>query len=332
MISERMLSLIDAPSGAALVWYAAAALAPGYFAHWYRERRKTRRADDVFAAQNGCQRVQATIPYKWPFALDLLKVQYDALQGGHLLEFQTQFINTAPTTRINIMGEGYIINDPANIEAILTTHFDDSGLGPRRIGLLPLLGEGIFSQDDIAWRHSRELLRRQFARVREAGLAAFEFHVHELLAAITQDGQTSADGIVDMQPHFFEYTLGTTTDLLFGEPHSSLPEADRDALRDNFEYASLVSAIRLRLAYCAWLYTPPKFRDACKGVRVWASFFANKALDYLEQHGEEEAMKKYAFITDLWLEMRDRDLVRDQLFHVLLAGRDTTACLLSWTM
>ena len=25
-------------------------------------------------------------------------------------------------------------------------------------------------------------------------------------------------------------------------------------------------------------------------------------------------------------------LVRDQLVHVLLAGRDTTACLLSWTL
>ncbi len=40
----------------------------------------------------------------------------------------------------------------------------------------------------------------------------------------------------------------------------------------------------------------------------------------------------YAFIRDLYDELRDQVLVRDQLVNVLLAGRDTTACLLSWTL
>lgn len=138
--------------------------------------------------------------------------------------------------------------------------------------------------------------------------------------------------MVDLQPHFFEYTLGTATDLLFGEPHSSLPLADRDALRDNFDYASMISAIRLRLADLAWVYTPRRFRDACKGVREWASFFADKAIDYVQEHGEEAAEEKYPFILDLWRDMRSRDMVRDQLLHVLIAGRDTTACLMSWML
>lgn len=300
-------------------------------AYWYRLQRKRKQEDDAFAAANHCQPVQATLPYQWPFALDLLKKQYDALPQGHLLEFQSKYMDTAPTIRIDILGEGYILTDPANIDTIVNTRFEDYSLGSRRSGLMPLLGEGIFTQDGPAWKHSRELLRRQFARLREGGLAAFSPHVNDLLSAIAYEAKASATGVIDLQPHFFEYTLGTTTDLLFGEPHSSLPKADRDALRDNFEYASLVSAIRLRLADLAWVYSPRKFRDACKGVREWAKFFADKALDHMEEHGEEVASEKYAFIVDLWKGMQNREMVRDQLLHVLIAGRDTTACLLSWT-
>ncbi|KAJ9143080.1 cytochrome P450 [Pleurostoma richardsiae] len=302
-----------------------------YWAYWYWDRRAARQADDTFAAKHGCKPVEATLPYKWPFALDLLLRQYRALPSGRLLEFQTPFLATAPTIRIDILGEGYIVTDPANVEAILSTRFDDFGMGCRRPGLYPLLGEGIFTQDGPPWRHSRELLRRQFARLREAGLSVLRPHADQLLAAIEREASAAPDGVVDLQPHFFEYTLGTTTALLFGEPHSSMPKAEREALRDNFDYASLISAIRLRLADLAWAYKPAKFRRACQEVRNWAMFFANKALDYMDEFGEEAAREKYPFIIDLWLEMKDRALVRDQLLHVLIAGRDTTACLLTWT-
>lgn len=286
----------------------------------------------MLAAKHDCKPVQATLPYKWPFALDLLIKQYNALPSGRLLEFQTPFLATAPTIRISILGDGYILTDPVNINAVLNTHFDDYILGSRSDGLRALLGEGIFTQDGPAWKHSRELLRRQFARLRDAGLEPLNPHIHELLANVEAARKSSPDGSVDLQPLFFEYTLGTTTDLLFGEPHNSLPKVDRDTLRDNFDSASLVSAIRLRLADLFWIYTPASFRRSCKSVQDWGSFFANKAIDYLQEHGEQEASEKYPFIVDLWRDMQDRDLVRDQLLHVLIAGRDTTACLLSWTL
>ncbi|CAN8103489.1 unnamed protein product [Discula destructiva] len=298
---------------------------------WYRQDKAGKQAAHDLAVRHGCQRVHATLPYKYPFALDLLLKQYKALPSGRLLEFQGPYLATAPTIRISILGDGYILTDPANINAVLNTHFEDYVLGARSTGLRALLGEGIFTQDGPAWKHSRELLRRQFARLRDAGLAPLEPHVHELLANIDQTRKASPDGIVDLQPLFFEYTLGTTTDLLFGEPHSSLPEADRDALRDNFDSASLVSAKRLRLADLYWVYTPASFRRSCRTVQEWGSFFASKAIDYLLEHGEKAASERYPFIVDLWRDMQDRDLVRDQLLHVLIAGRDTTACLLSWT-
>lgn len=215
---------------------------------------------------------------------------------------------------------------------VVVVEFDDYVLGSRSDGLRALLGEGIFTQDGPAWKHSRELLRRQVARLRDAGLVPLIPHVNELIDNIVKLETTSTDGVVDLQPLFFDYTLGTTTDLLFGESHSSLPKADRDALRDNFDSASLESAVRLRLADLYWVYNPASFRRSCRIVQDWGSFFANKAIDFIQEKGEDTASEKYPFILDLWRDMQDRDLVRDQLLHVLIAGRDTTACLLSWTL
>lgn len=55
-------------------------------------------------------------------------------------------------------------------------------------------------------------------------------------------------------------------------------------------------------------------------------------MKYKDEVGEDAAAEKYAFIIDLWREMRDFELVCDQLLHILVAGRDSTASLLSWTL
>ena len=242
----------------------------------------------------------------------------------------TEFFDIAGTVRIDLFGAtGYFTTDPANVETILSARFEDYSLGSRCQATLPLLGVGIFGQDGAAWKHSRELIRRQFARVQKQNLQVYVHHVEELVETLQE--AAAAQEIVNMKPFFFEYTLSTTTQLLFGEPHNSLPENERDAVRDNFDYAALGIGIRVRLADLAWLYNPPKFRRACKGVRDWATFFAGKAMAYKDDVGEEKAFERYPFIIDLWKEIKDETLVRDQLLHILVAGRDSTASLLSWT-
>ncbi|KAJ8122697.1 hypothetical protein ONZ43_g1169 [Nemania bipapillata] len=285
----------------------------------------------ALAQQYNCDRVIPKVPYRWPFALDLLKVQFEAFYSGHTLEALTDYITIAKTVRLELWGvTGYITTDPENIEAILSTRFEDFGLGNRKVASNPLLGEGIFSQDGPAWKHSRDLIRRQFSRVQKQTLRAFEPHVNELVASLK--GAGGQGEVVDLKPFFFEFTLNTTTELLFGEPHNSLCKATQDALRDSLDYGATGVAVRVRLADLAPLYNPKKFRSACKVVREWADFFANKALNYKDEVGEEKAAEKYAFIIDLWKEMQDESLVRDQLLHILIAGRDSTAALLSWTL
>ncbi|KAI1393503.1 cytochrome P450 [Hypoxylon trugodes] len=284
----------------------------------------------VLTKQYNCEPVLPRVPYKWPLALDLLKVQFDALFSGHTLEALTDYITIADTIRLELWGvTGYITTDPENIETILSTRFEDYGLGNRRVATLPFLGEGIFSQDGGPWKRSRDPIRRQFARVQKQTLQVFTPYIEGLTSKLN-DAAGQAE-VIDLQPFFLEFTLDTTTELLFGEPHSSLPKESRDALRDNFDYATLGVGIRVRLADFAPLYNPTRFKKAYRVVRKWATFFADRALKYKDEVGEEKAFEKYSFIIDLWREMGDEKLVRDQLLHILMAGRDSMAALLSWT-
>lgn len=78
--------------------------------------------------------------------------------------------------RLGLFGqEVYMTTDLENVEATFSTRFEgtmevivsldlscidlpsDWGLESRRLGLYPLLGERIFTQDGKLWRHSREI-------------------------------------------------------------------------------------------------------------------------------------------------------------------------------
>lgn len=70
--------------------------------------------------------METALPYRWPFALDVLKKQYDALPSQRLLTFQSQYFDEiGPNMRLGLFGQdGYMTIDPKNIETILSTHFE----------------------------------------------------------------------------------------------------------------------------------------------------------------------------------------------------------------
>jgi cytochrome P450 len=304
-------------------------LAISLLTYLYIRRRLQFQADQAFGVKHGCMPMEVVLPYKWPFALDILKRQYDALPSQRLLAFQSQFFDKyGANIRLNLFGgEGYMTTDPKNIEAMLSTHFEDWCLGVRTAGLYPLLGNGIFTQDGRPWKHSRELLRRQFVRIQYQNLKVFDEHINDLISGLS----SAADGVVNMQPFFFRFTLSTTTDLIFGEPVGALGEEIQQKFSENFDYASFISAIKLRLADFHWLYNPKKFQEACRIVKMYADQFVSQALECSKQQGETAATERYPFILDLYKDLKDPVLVRDQLTNLLMAGRDTTACLMSWT-
>ncbi|KAG0649621.1 Cytochrome P450 [Hyphodiscus hymeniophilus] len=308
-----------------------ATLLLGYWTYLYIQKGRQFEADVMFGERHGCLPIEKKLPYKWPLALDVFKRQYDAAVAGNLMAFQSQYFkdtNVGQTFQVKLLGRiGYFTNDPKNIEAIVSTNFEDWGLRATRDGLYSMIGSGIFTQDGAPWKHSRELLRRQFMRIQYQDVKVFDGPIDDLLATLA-----SSSGVVDLQPEFFKFTLATTTSLIFGEPFAGLDPKDHEAFGENFDYASLVSAMRLRLADWCFLYTPRKYTKTCDQVKKYAMRYVDHALMDMKEHGEEAALEHHPFILDLYKELHDPILVRDQLMNVLIAGRDTTACLMSWSI
>lgn len=138
---------------------------------------------------------------------------------------------------------------------------------------------------------------------------------------------------MDLQPLFFNLTLDTTTSLLLGNSvHSLKSEAATDirAFQENFNAAQEGLAKRFRIAPWQFLYNPSNFRVACATVHQFVDNYIQER-DHREREGTHQG-STYGFIDQLARESSSPQSLRDQLLNILLAGRDSTACSLSWTL
>lgn len=193
---------------------------------------------------------------------------------------------------------------------------------------MPFLGEGILTQDGSPAHRSRELLRRQFVRAQYQNLEGFGEHVENLLACLS----ANSGPIVDLQPLFFRFTLDTTTAFMFGQSVGSLTSNVLDAFGSSFNEASMISSMRVRLSDFYWAYTPSRYAKACGVIKKYTDEYVHQALKEVKGHGTDTTSTRYVFIRELYDELHDPALVRDQLVNVLMAGRDSTACLMSWSL
>lgn len=165
-------------------------------------------------------------------------------------------------------------------------------------------------------------------RTQYQNLDRFRQHVDDLLARLPDEG------VVDLQPLFFCFTMDTSTALLLGRSIRSLrADADSDsenrAFAEDFNVAQEGLPARFRIAPWHFLYSPPKFRRACANVHRFVEKYIR------ERKAAEKAEStdgSFEFFDQLAKESANETDLRDQILNVLLAGRDTTACALSWTL
>lgn len=189
-----------------------------------------------------------------------------------------------------------------------------------------MFGDGIFNQDGDTWKQSRELLRPQFHFKEYSDLNIFRDAADNLLNAIPREG-----GVVDLQPLFFRLALDVTTEFLFGESIESLkvPESTGEqTFAEAFNIAQEYIAKRFRLLDLYWLIDGKKFRDECKKVH----YFADKIIDRNLSENSLDSQGKYVLLRAMSENTPDRTVHRCQIINILTAGRDTTACLLSWAL
>lgn len=183
---------------------------------------KRRREFESFAKARGCARPKYVGVSIWRRQERFRRVMrlkatgedfIDDIVGEH---FQGA-VNTIEDSRLD-GGSQVVTIEPANIQAILATQFHDFETGHRRyLQMGPILGKSIFTSDGGFWEHSRALFRPHFSRENINDLEATEAAVVDLVKAIGPLDQGGWSAGVDLQPLFFNFTLDTASEFLFGE-------------------------------------------------------------------------------------------------------------------
>jgi cytochrome P450 len=168
------------------------------------------------------------------------------------------------------------------------------------------------------------MLRPLFSLNRANIFTQVEEHTEHLVDCIPDNE------IIDLQPLFFQFTLDTITFLLFGKSMNSLQAtASQEAeFSKAFRIAQDYLFRRGRLGDLYWTIGGKEFRENCAIVHRFIDGAIQEALSM--EH--DKASDVHSFLDALIQETRDPKVLRDQLLNVMLAGRDTTACCLTWTL
>lgn len=275
--------------------------------------------------------------YPGGLAIGYIKRQLHEQSNGYGLDYLLKEFEQLDTHtfQVNLYGTVNIATiNGENMKACLASQFNDFSLGPRIPAFKPLLGNGIFASEGHRWKISREMLRPQFIRDQISHVESLEPHFVNFVKCIRGYG----DKEFDIQNLFHRLTLDASSEFLFGETVGTLIEGG-DSVDDEgqtFETAFNDIQDTMTLRVMAGPLTPllntPRFRRNVKKIHQVTKYYVNKALNTSEEELDKKSKNGYIFLYELVKKTRDPQVLQDELISIMLAGRNTTASLLSFLM
>mmetsp|Transcript_51077 Transcript_51077/g.110698 ORF Transcript_51077/g.110698 Transcript_51077/m.110698 type:complete len:521 (+) Transcript_51077:98-1660(+) len=243
-----------------------------------------------------------------------------------------------------------LTRDPKNVEYILSKNFDNYPKGSWFTSTLhEVLGEGIFNVDGDLWYHQRKVSSRMFTAklFKEHIWAVVQQNAGRLQALLesTREGE-----VVDVFNFLNRFTLDTIGEIGFGKDIGSLADPSSPFLKC-FDKSQAISFFR---------FFNPLWR-VCRLIGIGGEKEMDNMMQLLNSYtlevGQElrnaiadcpsptkiEGVTKQKNSTNSFVgiflhdaqkrgEQMSDDFLRDLVLNFLLAGRDTTAQALSWTI
>ncbi|KAG0207109.1 hypothetical protein BGX28_001585 [Mortierella sp. GBA30] len=263
---------------------------------------------------------------------------FSTLAGKDEMEYLRNLVGKlGNAVNMRAFNEDYIVVlDPSSVQHILAKNQPNYEKGPDFQAVFhEFLGSGIFNADGETWKTQRQLARPHFQTNEFKDSALINRHVDQLLQAIDRHIATHANEPLDVQNLFCRFTLGETTEFLFGETVNALEHEDSEFSKA-FNYSQAITAWRFRVPI--WKYVLPKKRflqeikilDAFV-YRIIDNAMARQAGKTRQNNNDEPGKDhdRHATLLDHFLSYQkendfvDRKYLRDMLLNFLLAGRDT---------
>ncbi|SJL03745.1 uncharacterized protein ARMOST_07102 [Armillaria ostoyae] len=291
-------------------------------------------------------------------SLSIVRSMLHSFKNGYPAErFQKWSEEYGNTFSFSLFGETRMVTmEPSHVKAILATQFQDFQKGPGTYAMFEsLLGAGVFNSDGDMWKFHRNMTRPLFNKDRISDFDNFERHAAGTIAQIKTRLREGYP--VDFQDVVARFTLDSATEYLFGKDVNSmsagLPYPAGSPLADHPHFVNHPSNAFVK----AFAKGQEQSAVRLQGGRTWPlrEFWVDavkpsrKVVDEFVQPMLAEALEKKAkgvkasssekdigenmSLLDRLVENTDNTKdIQDELLNILVAGRDTTASLLTFAV
>lgn len=278
-----------------------------------------------------------------------LKAIREKKLNQRMLEFHNEYGRTYCMSLSVFMPYTVATTCPKNVEHILKKNFENYPKGAVfRSKLAELLGQGIFNSDGTEWHSQRKVSSHMFTA------KLFKEHIWTVVRRNAAKTRAILEGAdmdkpVDIFNLMNRFTLDTIGEIGFGKSIDSLGDPSSPFLL-SFDRAQQIMQKRFLLPFWQVLrlfglgfesetamhmdqlntFTKSLVRELKGGMQHKAGKAGGVAWDDLEARKSFVGM----FLVDAQSrgEELDEEYLRDLVLNFLIAGRDTTAQALSWTI
>jgi len=242
----------------------------------------------------------------------------------------------------------YVILSPENVEYILKTNFLNYGKGPLfRSRMQELLGEGIFNVDGSRWYEQRKISSHLFSHrnFKQRMLTTINKDVTTLVGIVGQavdkaKSSTSGAAEINFSRLFARYTLDAIGEIAFGKDVGALRGESEDFVT-SFDYIqSFLNDLVLKppgyAFYCRQFTPEGKKYSECLAT---LNSYVQSMVETARRETTPEELAARGDLLALFLTRTDThgnpfslEYLRDIVVNMTIAGRDTTAYALAWTL
>ncbi|KAF9333872.1 hypothetical protein BG006_003025 [Podila minutissima] len=267
-------------------------------------------------------------------ALDVIKTPLDKVLQRQVYLHET-YGNTY-TMSVPFVGRIINVRSPADVEHVLKHNFWAYEKGSRfKTGLMPIVGEGIFSADGQHWKWQRKLASLIFnvRAFRDYTSHVFVSEADLVLSYLGSKADTHEP--VDLLSLFYKFTLDSFGHIAYGTSFDCLknPEVETPFAA---AFDRLNHNVSGRFMSPIW-QVKDWYTGNDKRVAADSQFLKKFALDLIHTRRTEGWHGKHKDLLQLFMETTTDadehltdDMLVDSIMNFVIAGRDTTAQALSW--
>ncbi|XP_048446711.1 cytochrome P450 704C1-like isoform X1 [Pyrus x bretschneideri] len=262
---------------------------------------------------------------------------------NRLHDYIAEFGHKNKTFRaLNLIVNYVFTVDPANVEYILKTNFANYGRGLYSYNILAdVVGDGIFGVDGEKWLHQRKLSSYELSTkvVKDYSNEVFKTDGVKLAGIVSEAARCGQ--AIEIQDLFMKAGLDSIVKILLGIELDTLYGTNEEGTRFSHAFDEANELTLYRYVDFSWkikrflnIGSEAVLKNNIKVIDQFLYKLINRKIEIAHNSSEDElpAASRRGDIISRLLAVRETDpkYLRDLIFSLFVAGKDSTASNLSW--